>query len=480
MTELEVTPQPSRVRRYAAASVAALAVVGLAVTAGLVFASGSARRTPRTGVPPIATSEAADAGRAQAIRRAVLILRTAPMVAGAVGRDSPPVRALDQPASIPGAQHVQRTRFWTASGTVASTIAYLHAHPPAGMTSSGSGSAGGPGVPPNASLYFQSTEISSLLYNVFAYKNGVAVRADARVLWAAPRDPADTVPSSVTALDVLVVRKNPQLHQGAPTVHRTLSGSAARALVDFVNRLPRAIPTGYVSCPAELGGEKRLDQLVFHSPGNTSRLLVNMVGCSTATLWVGHRRGIELSSSYSGAVVRHRPRNHALDRASGELRTSPGALEELFGQGAVSGQRVGVRLGQELHGNVVGARVEVRADAGRDRRRVASSDERIDQRVAARAGQVGVAPPESAQVGRVVDEAEVGLVDLGTADRPSTLRDRSRAPPSVQVPARRPRRGSRARSWCAPAERDTDARRQCGRAPAEAPSGRARRVHVRP
>jgi hypothetical protein len=209
---------------------------------------------------------------------------------------------LDQPVSVPGAQHVQRTRFWTASGTVASTIAYLDTHPPAGMASSGSGSAGGPGVPPNASLDFPATEVRSLIYNVVAYRNGVAVRVDAQVLWAPRRDPADTVPSTVTAVDVLVVRKNPQLHQGAPTVNRTLAGSAAHALVDFVNRLPRAIPTGYVSCPADFGGEKWFDQLVFHSPGNSSRLLVNMAGCSTATLWVGHRHGIELSLSYSAAV----------------------------------------------------------------------------------------------------------------------------------------------------------------------------------
>ena len=266
MTELEVTPPPSRVRRYAAASVAALAVVGLAVTAGLVFGSGSARRTPHTDVPRIGTSEAADAGRAQAVRSAVLILRNAPMVAGAVGRDSAPVRALDQPASIPGAQHVQRTRFWTASGTVDSVIAYLDTHRPAGMTPSGSGYEGGPGVAPIASVDFQTKNFRSLNYSVVAFDQGVAVRVDAQVLWAPPRDPADTVPSSVTAVDVLVVRKNPQLHQSAPTVHRTLTGSAARALVDFVNRLPRAIPTGYMSCPADFGGEKRFDQLVFDSP----------------------------------------------------------------------------------------------------------------------------------------------------------------------------------------------------------------------
>jgi hypothetical protein len=268
------------------------------------------------------------------------------MVDGAVGRDSAPVRALDQPASTPGAQHVQRTRFWTAPGTVDSVIAYLNSHPPAGMTASGSGSEGGPGVRPNASLDFQANELTSLLYNVISYKGGVAVRADAQVLWAPRRDLADAVPSSVTAVDVLVVRKNPQMHQGAPTVRRTLTGSAARALVDFVNDLPRAVPTGYASCPAELGGEEWSDQLVFHSRSRDARLVVNMVGCSTATLWVGHRKGIELSSSFSAAV-------HNIDReitSSIGLRADYGRqlerLEELCGQRAVSGQRVGAFLCQ--------------------------------------------------------------------------------------------------------------------------------------
>lgn len=53
---------------------------------------------------------------------------------------------------------------------------------------------------------------------------------------------------------------------------------------------------------SELGGEEWSGQLVFHSRSRDARLVVNMVGCSTATLWVGRRKGIELSSSFSAAV----------------------------------------------------------------------------------------------------------------------------------------------------------------------------------
>ncbi len=305
MGDVEREPKRVSARRPVAAVSAAVVVLALAVTAGVLFGPGAPRHVPKVPQaqwPRDGRSEPPGSAHEQAVRRAGFIVDTAPMVPGAVRRTSAPDKMLSQPASVPGAQHVQRTRFWTAAGTVAATIAYLQQHPPAGMTQSGSGSAGGPGVPRNASLDFQADAFRSLNYNVIAYQHGVAVRADAQVLWAPRRDPADTVPSSITAVDVLVVRTNPQMHQGAPTVHRTLTGSAAHALVAFVNRLPRAVPTFYTGCPADLGGERWFDRLVFHGPGTSSRLVVNMVGCSTATLRVGDRKAIALSSSFSAAV----------------------------------------------------------------------------------------------------------------------------------------------------------------------------------
>ena len=77
------------------------------------------------------------------------------------------------------------------------------------------------------------------------------------------------------------------------------------------------------------------------------------------------------------------------------------------------GQRIGV---EDLHGHVVRARFQVRGDAAGDRRRVAVHRERVDQRVAASAGQVGVRPAERAQVADVVGEAEVRVPHARPAD----------------------------------------------------------------
>ncbi len=305
MTELEATPPRSHVRRNAAVCVTAVAVLALAVTAGVLFGSHAPRTVARAhepGLPRIGQSEPPRSAHDEAVRLAVFLVRDAPMAPGAEHRDRAPAKMLAQPGSVPGAQHVQRTRFWTAAGTVGSTIAYLQAHPPAGMTAAGSGTAGGPGVPPNESLYFQSSELRSVDYTVIAFHGGVAVRVDAQVLWAPIRDPADDVPASPTSVDVLLVRRNPQLHQGAPTVHHILTGAAARRLAAFVNRLPRAVPTNYVGCPADMGGEKWFDRVVFHSRTETARLLVDMVGCATATLQVGDRKPIQLSFTFSAAI----------------------------------------------------------------------------------------------------------------------------------------------------------------------------------
>jgi hypothetical protein len=217
--------------------------------------------------------------------------------------DRPPLAALDEPASISGAQQVQRTRFWTAPGTVTTAISYLISHPPYDMRSSGSGRASGPGVPETQMLDFEADVFRSLQYTVVAFHGGIAIRADAQVLWAPRRSPADMVPASVTSVDVLVVRQNPQEHQGAPTVRRTLTNADARALADYINRLPRAIPTGYVSCPEIVGGERWLDRLVFHSDGPSAHVLVNLAGCASATFRADHREPIQLSPTLPAAVA---------------------------------------------------------------------------------------------------------------------------------------------------------------------------------
>lgn len=273
----------------------ALGAVVLTTATGCASARDDGDRRPAAGVV------AADPHRV-AVRTAEAIIASAPMVPGAVVRGRAPLAALDQPSTVLGAQYVQRTRFWTTRGTVAATVSHLDSHPPNGMRPSGSGSAAGPGVPTTQMLDFQADAFRTLQYTVVADRAGSAVRADAQVLWAPARSPADRVPASVSSVEVTVARLNPQLHRGAPTVRRTLTGARARALADFVNRLPRAVPTFYASCPADFGGEQRYDRLVFHSDGPTATVTVNLAGCSSATFQIGNRKSIQLSRTYVGDV----------------------------------------------------------------------------------------------------------------------------------------------------------------------------------
>jgi hypothetical protein len=284
----------SRPRRLLAPILAAAAVVTVAVPTAVLIDRGSSPEPPgdRTARPvhrqPGDPRQAAD-------RAAARMIATAPVPPGAHELSAAPLRALAEPPSVPGAQHVQRTRFWTAPGTVTAAISYLEEHQPEGMHSSGSGRFGGPGIPTTRTVEFQGDQLRSLQYSVVSYRGGVAIRADAQVLWAPRRDPADTVPASVTSVDVLVVRQNPQAHRGAPTVRRTLTGARARALAEFVNRLPRAIPLGAVSCPAGLVGEHWLDRLRFHTAGATAELVVDLSACPRAAFQAGRRAAIQLS-----------------------------------------------------------------------------------------------------------------------------------------------------------------------------------------
>lgn len=297
--------------RYLAPLLAAAAVLAIGVPAAVVLldrgASPQQRASTRQTGPvhrPTAHQPTHRTDPQQAaIHIADEIIAAAPAPPGAVPLPRSPLAVLDKPSTVPLAQHVQRTRFWTAPGTVAATIAYLDGHQPKGMWTSGHGSSTVHGIPTTHSVYFQgvgSGARQSAQYTVVAYRSGVAIRADVQVLWSPRRDPADTVPDSVTSVDVLVVRQNPQQHQGAPTVRRVFTGADARGLAEFVNRLPRAIPSQAHSCPAEFAGERWFDRLVFHSAGPTATVVVDMTGCGSITFQIGHRARIALGEAHGG------------------------------------------------------------------------------------------------------------------------------------------------------------------------------------
>src|SRR5580692_11358947 len=83
----------------------------------------------------------------------------------------------------------------------------------------------------------------------------------------------------------------------------------------------------------------------------------------------------------------------------------------------VTGQRVGVLLGDELEADVVRTGVEVAGKLSGDHGRAAMRDQRVDQGVAAAATQVFLGPAQAAQVGRVVDQSEVRSAHPAPAER---------------------------------------------------------------
>lgn len=275
----------------------------------LVLAGCGSAHRPAHGTTPVparpvpAAASGSDPARAAAVRAAQSIIADAPVPPHATLVDRAPIALLDQPSSIPAAQLVRETRFWTAPGTVDSAIGFLTARAPHGMSKTGTGSAGGPNVPDNESLEFGAGESRTLEYDVVAFRGGVAVRADAVVLWAPTRAPADRVVLPVASVDVVVRRQNPQLHKSAPTVRRTLTGGPAAALAKLVNGLSRQVP-GTTNCPAVMVGEQWSDELVFHDAGPVVHVLDELSGCGGITFTVTGRPPVYLAGSIDAAVLR--------------------------------------------------------------------------------------------------------------------------------------------------------------------------------
>src|SRR5260370_22079614 len=79
-------------------------------------------------------------------------------------------------------------------------------------------------------------------------------------------------------------------------------------------------------------------------------------------------------------------------------------------QAPVTVDRVRSCWGEQLHAYVVGAGRQVLGELGGNAFLLTVGDKRVDQRVAAAVGQVGVGPAEAAQVRQVVHEPEVALL----------------------------------------------------------------------
>src|SRR6202034_2031556 len=90
-----------------------------------------------------------------------------------------------------------------------------------------------------------------------------------------------------------------------------------------------------------------------------------------------------------------------------EAAAGSGRQAESLSQYPVAVGQLVVRVGQQLDGHVVSARLEMLVELGGNLVAGAPGDQRVDQRVAAAVRQVLLAPAQAAQVAGVVDQTEV-------------------------------------------------------------------------
>jgi hypothetical protein len=172
--------------------------------------------------------------------------------------------------------YVYGQQTWTAPGSVAGILDHAYAHPPAGFTEKDAGA---------NSVYLRNhASTRSLQYDARSFGAGtvrVSVRAGAQ--WDPVRPFWAYAAGTLSSVDATVIRKGvPGESAGAPTVRRTLAGSAAQRLATLFDSLS-AVREENASCPAPL--VERLDVVIFHSARGvvTVRAGDNCLGQATIT-----------------------------------------------------------------------------------------------------------------------------------------------------------------------------------------------------
>ena len=197
---------------------------------------------------------------------------------------------LRQPESRPDVESlVDRSRFWEVGMSFDDTLSWLRAHPPSGLTSSGSFNGGGPGyrtagfmydAPDSSGVTEQQLQIS--ITDVDA--STTAIRADGLAVWLDPRPLRDTVEGK--RLRVTVAR-------GCPASRGNTVGVTNEDPQLAKSLLPAGRPTGAVVCrylgandkpPFGLGSTRTLEQTAAKRLADAARAidLSHVVGGTTS------------------------------------------------------------------------------------------------------------------------------------------------------------------------------------------------------
>jgi hypothetical protein len=274
--------------RAAAPAVAAALLVSACGTVHYQPGSGSGRSATvpaeTTGAQPRAVT------RQQAQRLARALLARTRLPAAARRLTGHPPQALSAPFDTAAGMPTTRTSaLWNVPEPAGQVLSFVRAHPPAGMTSSGSGQSG---TASQVVVQFAGYDLSRLPAGVSSASLAISVvpagsalsvvRADVQVIWYPPRSAAEQIPAGMHAVTVSLSVLNPKPGTTTKTFTSATIVSRLAAMLNNAN----AAPGGTRSCPLL----DRTFRLAFAtSPGAAPYLVATDVGCGTVQITAGGR-----------------------------------------------------------------------------------------------------------------------------------------------------------------------------------------------
>jgi hypothetical protein len=252
-------------------------VVALAgVVCGACASSPTAVRAPSPGVSQTSVgapgTAAANKQRAEVEASRLLALVQLPARATAIA--TPPPLLHKPMMSVATSSLVDQVRLWRVSMAFSATVAWIRAHPPAGLSkewqSMGSSEPSGIGYADHESAAWQQAQLQIAVVSVS--DGGSAIRADAMVAWLDPRPLTDD--ATGTRLRVTIEGGCPATDRGYVGVTNPSTGDLAKSM------LPAAAASAGLLCRYAGVNGKPSFALTAHQPltRDAARQLAALVG----------------------------------------------------------------------------------------------------------------------------------------------------------------------------------------------------------
>jgi hypothetical protein len=246
------------------------------------------------------------------------LLEEVPLPEGAVAASSNESfnHELGGPESTPvTSQLVQAHAFWRVPGQPKQVIQSIEQHPPQGAQLMSRGSSGTAGQTTSWGATFSFADTSGRLATVWlsvgvaqAAGGGTALQADALVVWARPRPPAEHVPAGVRIVKIRAT----DLRRHISLVMSIGSPAEIRAIVAAIEALQRP-PQGGTCAGGAMTDGKRLEPVIDLAFATASgrppivRVKVDEnTGCGgSVAFWAGERPAPDLGPPQQARVALH-------------------------------------------------------------------------------------------------------------------------------------------------------------------------------